>query len=230
MNKKIKNYVDVLFSDIPRTHRASELKEEILSNMSERFEDCLAQGKSENEAYTETLAGLGDVDILLAELQPQIELKREADFYRIRRARITAISVAMYILGAAILIGCAWVAEINPHIAEDNIMLLGVIILLLIVAVATGMIVYVNLIIPNELKPYLNTEEDNDDFGRTPLGRVFSMLSSLMWLFITAVYLGISFYTMRWDMTWIIWIIGAVLHGALKVIYHLIESASTENV
>ncbi|MDD3430138.1 MAG: permease prefix domain 1-containing protein [Oscillospiraceae bacterium] len=228
MNKKIKNYVDVLFSDIPRTRRAAELKEELLGNMSERFEDCIAQGKSENEAYTETVAGLGDVDSLLAELQPQIELKKEADFYRIRRARVTAISVAMYILGAAILIGFAWMTELNKGANEDSIMLLGVIILLVIVAVATGMIIYVNLIIPNELKPYLNMEEEDDSFGRTPIGHVFGLINSVMWLFITAVYLGISFYTMRWDITWVVWIIGAVMHGVLKVIYHLIEPAASK--
>ena len=35
MNSKIKNYADGLFSDIPRSKKANELKEEILSNMSE---------------------------------------------------------------------------------------------------------------------------------------------------------------------------------------------------
>ena len=29
------------------------------------------------------------------------------------------------------------------------------------------------------------------------------------WLLVTALYLGISFYTMRWDITWIIWLVAA---------------------
>ena len=37
------------------------------------------------------------------------------------------------------------------------------------------------------------------------------------WLLVTALYLGISFYTMRWDITWIIWLVaaagGAVLYA-----------------
>ena len=37
------------------------------------------------------------------------------------------------------------------------------------------------------------------------------------WLLVTALYLGISFYTMRWDITWIIWLLaaagGAVLYA-----------------
>lgn len=45
MNSKIKNYVEVLFSDIPRSNKARELKEELLSNMSERFEDYIQEGK-----------------------------------------------------------------------------------------------------------------------------------------------------------------------------------------
>ena len=39
MNSKIKNYLDAIFSDILRSKRSMELKEELSTNMSERFED-----------------------------------------------------------------------------------------------------------------------------------------------------------------------------------------------
>lgn len=48
MNEKIYNYVNVLFTDIPRSKKTEDLKEEILSNMSERFEDYIQKGKTEN--------------------------------------------------------------------------------------------------------------------------------------------------------------------------------------
>ena len=50
MNQKIKNYVDVLFDDIPNSRKAIELKEEILSNLNEHFEAHIAEGKSKNQA------------------------------------------------------------------------------------------------------------------------------------------------------------------------------------
>ena len=51
MNKKIDNYIDVLFSDIPRSKKASELKEELRANMNEHYDDCIAQGQTESQAY-----------------------------------------------------------------------------------------------------------------------------------------------------------------------------------
>ena len=40
----------------------SELKEEILSNLNEHFEEHISEGKGENQAYTEALGDLGDID------------------------------------------------------------------------------------------------------------------------------------------------------------------------
>ena len=45
MNRKIKNYVDVLFNDVPKTIKAAELKEEILADLNEHFEAHISEGK-----------------------------------------------------------------------------------------------------------------------------------------------------------------------------------------
>ncbi len=79
MNSKIKNYVEVLFTDIPSTRKSQELKEEILSNLNEHFEEHLREGKSENQAYTEALGDLGDIDELLKDLAPEQEIKEKLD-------------------------------------------------------------------------------------------------------------------------------------------------------
>ena len=101
MNGKIKNYVDVLFNDIPQTRKAAELKEEILSNLNEHFEAHIAEGKSENQAYTEALGDLGDVDELLESLAPERELKPKIDDYRKKAAKNKSIAVMLYIFGAS---------------------------------------------------------------------------------------------------------------------------------
>ena len=104
MNSKIKNYVDVLFRDLPNSRKAMELKEEILSTLNDHFEAHVAEGKSENQAYTEALYDLGDVDELLAKLAPEKELKAKIDDYRKKSARNTAIAVMLYFFGALALI------------------------------------------------------------------------------------------------------------------------------
>ena len=37
----------------------------------------------------------------------------------------------------------------------------------------------------------------------------------IYWCVITAAYLAVSFLTGRWDMTWVIWPVAAVAHGAV---------------
>ena len=85
MNTKIKNYVDVLFNDVSKTRKAQELKEEILADLNEHYASHIAEGKSENQAYTDALADLGDIDELLASLAPERELKPKIDAYRVKR-------------------------------------------------------------------------------------------------------------------------------------------------
>lgn len=43
-------------------------------------------------------------------------------------------------------------------------------------------------------------------------------IASIYWCIITAIYLAISFITMHWDRTWIIWPVAGVMYGALVVI------------
>ena len=44
---KIKNYVDDLFKDIRKTRKSEELKEELLSDLEEKYQDLIANGKNE---------------------------------------------------------------------------------------------------------------------------------------------------------------------------------------
>lgn len=70
MNKKLKCYVDGLFADYPNTTKVNELKEEILSNLSEHFNESINNGSSENKAYAEAIFKLGNIDELLQSIEP----------------------------------------------------------------------------------------------------------------------------------------------------------------
>lgn len=107
MNKKLTNYVNGLFSDYPNTKKVQELKEEILSNLNEHFEDSVKNGASENKAYTEAISKLGDIDELLQSIIPNEDESKKINAYKKRKAKITSISVILYILGAA---------ELNPFL------------------------------------------------------------------------------------------------------------------
>lgn len=52
--------------------------------------------------------------------------------------------------------------------------------------------------------------------------KVIETVSQIYWGVVTAIYLGWSFWTMRWEMTWIIWPVAGVLFGVIVSIVKLI--------
>ena len=50
MNATVKRIVELLFQDVERTEEVKALEEEILNNCQDRYEDQIAQGRSEDDA------------------------------------------------------------------------------------------------------------------------------------------------------------------------------------
>lgn len=214
MNGKIKNYVDVLFNDVPMTRKAAELKEEILSTMSEHFEAYVAEGKSENQAYTEALADMGDIDTLLESLAPERELKPRIEEYRQKKAKNTAIAVMLYIIGVVAQCAPPAICAVFGHGNEDKAGVIGFICMLLFVAAATGLLIYTKMSVPQDVEPYLVKKKEKFDTS-TERGRRLSAMSKLYWMVVTVIYLGISFWTMAWYITWLIWLIASAVWQAI---------------
>ena len=69
MKEKLRAYIESLFLEAPKTKRAYELKEELFANLSAKFDDLVAKGKSEEEAYMAVVSGIGDMDELIRNLK-----------------------------------------------------------------------------------------------------------------------------------------------------------------
>ncbi|MDR0292525.1 MAG: permease prefix domain 1-containing protein [Oscillospiraceae bacterium] len=65
MTDKIKEHIETLLRDAPRTRRTVDLQEEMLASCLDKYADLIASGKSPDDAYTTVIAGIGDVDELL---------------------------------------------------------------------------------------------------------------------------------------------------------------------
>ena len=65
MNDRIRQKVEVLFASAPRNKKVQELKEEMISNLEEKYQDLITCGKSEEEAFDITIASIGDIDELI---------------------------------------------------------------------------------------------------------------------------------------------------------------------
>ena len=49
--------------------------------------------------------------------------------------------------------------------------------------------------------------------------RMFRQVMEIYWLVVTIIYFVISFSTMKWYITWVIWLIGAALDRAIRILW-----------
>lgn len=66
---KIVDYVDNVFMKYVDKKDNIDVKEELVSNLTERMNDYIAQGKNEDEAFNLTIASIGNMDELLNSLE-----------------------------------------------------------------------------------------------------------------------------------------------------------------
>lgn len=62
MREQLVNYVELLFAGAPDSN---EIKQEILQNTLDRFDDLVSQGKSPEAAYRLAISGIGDINEIL---------------------------------------------------------------------------------------------------------------------------------------------------------------------
>lgn len=58
MNKRIRSMIDGIFSEMKMSAENLALRDELLANAQARYEDVIAGGKSEEEAFAEVAASL----------------------------------------------------------------------------------------------------------------------------------------------------------------------------
>jgi len=67
MNEQLRKHVDILFAAAPKTQRAAEIKEGLLTSLNDKYNDLLADGYDSTAAFQNALAGIGDIDELFKE-------------------------------------------------------------------------------------------------------------------------------------------------------------------
>ena len=71
MIEKIRAYIDQEFSRAPNNQKVQELKEELISNLEDKYKEQLEMGKSETAAYHFVISGIGDLSELVDSVRPQ---------------------------------------------------------------------------------------------------------------------------------------------------------------
>lgn len=73
----IHNYVESMFLNVPSTPEMIQLKEDILGNMEDKYQELLAEGKSENEAVGTVISEFGNIDEILEEFDLKSSQKED---------------------------------------------------------------------------------------------------------------------------------------------------------
>jgi hypothetical protein len=164
------NYLDNMFAGLPKTVRITDLKNDILANMEEKYNELKNQGKSENEAIGIVISEFGNIDELINELgicrdepnnsRPVVNREEVEAYIEVKKKTGFRIGIGVFlcIMSPAVLIllsalpGNIFHTLDNPSDAGS---ILGVIILLMMVAVAVGIFIYSGM----RFEPYKYMEE-----------------------------------------------------------------------
>lgn len=78
MNKQLKVYIDNIFAPYVHLKGVEELKEELVVNLSDKYEDYKQDGYADAEAFKLTTDSIGDVSELLETIDPEYKVERES--------------------------------------------------------------------------------------------------------------------------------------------------------
>ena len=130
-----------------------------------------------------------------------------------RRENYEGTYSSLLILGILLCILCSIPIVLMAMIknGSDSLMSAAVALLLLLLAIGVKLIVLVCI-----RKEGFDKLLEEGDYTRTD--KKAGKYDGIYWAIVTAIYLGWSFMTMRWHMTWIVWPIGGVLFAVYREI------------
>lgn len=208
MNERIVKHMDMLFEAAPRTRKTLELKQEMTQNADDKYQDLLAEGYSDDDAYQNVIGSIGDVSELFEDLEDRTPYTMsETD--RRKKALITSISVGMYIFAGVVFFLCQWLGEIPGYDAMDY-GTLGLVLAGAICIVPTCLLVYVSNLYPNYKKEEDNMVEQYKEITSTNRRdkAIMGAISTIIWTVTLILYFLISFSTYAWNITWVLFLMG----------------------
>lgn len=221
MEYNLRAYVDELFQNAPRTQKAYELKVELTQNLIDKYRALVAEGKSPEDAYNITVMSIGDVRELFEGLEDgpaaaQPVYIPPADGAK-RSAAITAIAVMMYILSVVPVI------VLSSVLPESFGGTLGVVVMFVMIAAATGLLIYNHSTKPKK-QPAPDTVVSDFKQWQTQTDskkQLMKAIRSAYWPLVLALYFLLSFATGKWHVTWIIFLIAPAVDSIIRAVVTL---------
>ncbi len=151
----IYNYVESIFINLPRTEEIERLKEDMLINMEEKYDDLKGQGFSENEAIGTVLSEFGNIDEIIEEYNLSLENENEfedpnelnmsredvEDYLHHRQQFSFAMAIGVFLCIIAVPIMFVFQIMLRYFTGTDRSFLIGVAAMLFVIAIGVGLFV-----------------------------------------------------------------------------------------
>lgn len=213
MREQLIQYVNLLFAG---AKDCEEIRQEILQNTLDRYDDLIAEGKVPEAAYRLAITGIGDINEILGTsasgtpvytraMAPESQQDSE------QKKRNRAIAIGLYIVAAIPLI----------LLGSTGFDIWGLSITLLLVAAATI------LLIANSSSD--DGDEDEEERPLTPRQELKRSIDKLLGALGLVIFLVLSFTTQMWYITWLVFPIMGAVKGLVSAILDLKEALKHEN-
>lgn len=221
--QQIRDEIERLFANAPKTKAAWELQEELLANCMERYEDLTAEGMAPEEVIENVVASIGNVDELIADLPAEDGVVGFAwDAQRRRNsALIVTLSVGLYILALVVFSIGLYISVVSYQPA----IFIGLIVAGFVCIVPTCMLIYNAYRWPKYERKQDTVVENFKQWNQSneKLKAIRKAVDSLLWMLTVVVYLLVSFITHAWWITWIIFLISACLQSVVALVFKMKE-------
>lgn len=222
MKEAIKAYVDNLFKGAPQTSPVTELHDEILINLEERYDDCINAGMTPQRAYAAVIGTMGDVTSLIEQVSgtgfheeglfekksPRGRLfKKYAYIFRednLKIIRNTAITV-MWLL----IVVLYFLISFSTYDWEYS---------WLVFIVGAGLNVAISMI---SSVVRITRGGDSSEIRVKLLKRIRGGASALLWLVTVFFFFVFSFSCGYDDPTWLIFILAAAVQVIMNAVFKI---------
>lgn len=213
MREQLIKYVELLFAGTPDSE---DMRQEILQNTLDKYDDYISQGKSAEAAYRLAIAGIGDISGILepptVQASAQEAAPAEVD-YRGRplpssqQKMMRAVAIAMYI--------CC----VIPVLALGDIGngALGVCLMFLLIGAATALIILSS-----------NGSKEEEKKAEPELTGTRKTVRDLLNTISLVAFFVLSFSTGAWHITWLVFPIMGAVQGLATAIMDLKEASENE--
>lgn len=210
MREKLSQYVSLLFEG---TQDCEDIKQEILQNTLDRYDDLIAEGKAPEAAYRLAISGIGDISEILGSGPVQGTPVQEAPSQgkAVSNPIFRAIAIALYIISPTPLF-------ILSELGNPTVGLCGC---LALIAIATALIILSGkkAAEPESVKAEFATAQQELRRGIATIIRLVGLI----------LYFVLSFVTNAWHITWLVFPLIGAIKGLAFAILDLKEAVDHEN-